>query len=417
MSILGVLVLMGAVVRAQDTEKQAKEMVVKAQELAKSMNFEQSLALMKKVIALVPSNDSYLGMTSELEFKVGKYAEGLEHARAAIKLNDKAGQYYLMAALHSYKEQELDQAREYCDTVVKRGKEFGPAAVQNAQFILQEYLGKKTFTQYWKLDPQRGRMINGVFSIALPKTGLPYQDVSYEISGVKSHKLMKGEVNDVVRVVPKGIEPFPFTIKITTRPYSYKKELAQASASKPLPAAVKSQLGPIYGVDPKSPALKKVVAELKGDDSLTTVRNIQAWLKKNIEYKLVKKSQFELDFKTVDDIIERGHAECRGYALLFTGLCRAAGIPARPIWGMFRVQPGDDREFGDIISHNWADVYISGVGWIPVDPRWPESLGFLPTHYIRGFMDAQKSRTSVETLPILNLMSMQNGKLRFEEGR
>jgi len=220
-----------------------------------------------------------------------------------------------------------------------------------------------------------------------------------------------------VLVVPKGREPFPYTIKITTQPYSYKKERAQASASKPLPASVKSQLGPVYGIDPKSPALKKVVAGLKADDSLTTIRNIQAWLKKNVEYKLEIKSQLELDFKTVDELIERGHAECRGYALLFTGLCRAAGIPTRPIWGMFRVQPGDDNKFGDIISHNWAEVYIPGAGWIPVDPQWPESLGFLPTHYMRGFMDAQKSRTSVETLPLLNLMSMQNGKLRFEESR
>jgi tetratricopeptide (TPR) repeat protein len=416
LSVLCVLVLL-AVVQAQGTEEQAKELVAKAQELAKAKSFEQALALMNKVIALVPNNDSYLGMTSELEFKVGKYAEGLEHAKAAIKLNDKNGAYYILAAYHSFKQQEFDQAKGYCDTVLSRSKELGPSAVQNAQLILQQYLGKRTFTQFWKLDPQRGRSVNGVFTIALPKTGLPYQTVSYEISGVKSHKLVKGEVNDVVLVVPKGKEPFPYTIKITTQPYSYKKELAKASASKPLPASVKSQLGPIYGIDPKSPALKKVVAGLKGDDSVSTIRNIQAWLKKNVEYKLEIKSQFELDFKTVDELIQRGHAECRGYALLFTGLCRAAGIPARPIWGMFRVQPGDDVKFGDIISHNWTEVYIPGAGWIPVDPQWPESLGFLPTHYMRGFMDAQKNRTSVEALPLLNLMSMQNGKLRFEEGR
>ncbi|HMF20474.1 MAG TPA: transglutaminase domain-containing protein [Gemmataceae bacterium] len=417
LSVLCVLVLLAAVVHAQGTEEQAKELVAKAQELAKAKNFGQALALMTKVIALVPNNDSYLGMTSELEFKVGKYAEGLEHAKAAIKLNDKNGDYYILAAYHSFKQQEFDQAKGYCDTVLSRSKELGPTAVQNAQLILQQYLGKRTFTQFWKLDPQRGRSVNGVFTIALPKTGLPYQTVSYEISGVKSHKLVKGEVNDVVLVVPKGKEPFPYTIKITTQPYSYKKELAKASASKPLPASAKSQLGPIYGIDPKSPALKKVVAGLKGDDSVSTIRNIQAWLKKNVEYKLEIKSQFELDFKTVDELIQRGHAECRGYALLFTGLCRAAGIPARPIWGMFRVQPGDDVKFGDIISHNWTEVYIPGAGWIPVDPQWPESLGFLPTHYMRGFMDAQKNRTSVEALPLLNLMSMQNGKLRFEESR
>jgi tetratricopeptide (TPR) repeat protein len=417
-SILGIF-LLAAAIGAQGTEQQAKELVAQAQELAKGKDFEQALALMKKVIALVPDNDSYLGMTSDLEYRTGKYADGLKHAQAAIKLNDKGAPYYVMAALLAVKEQELDQARGYCETLVKREKEFGPAAVQNARYILQEYLGKKTFTMFWKLDPQRGRMVNGAFPIALPKTGLPYQTVSYEISGVRSHKLVKGKINDVVLVVPKGREPFPFTIKVSTQPYSYKKDLAKASSrsSKSMPAEAKANLGRIYGVDPKSPALKKVVAGLKGDDSLATIRNIQAWMKKNIEYKLNIKSQAELDFKNVDELIERGHAECRGYALLFTGLCRSAGIPARPIWGFFRVPPGEDTKFGDIISHNWAEVYIPGAGWIPVDPQWPESLGFLPTNYMRAFMDAQTSRTSLETLPVLNLMMMQPGKLRFEESR
>src|SRR5437870_3962853 len=106
LSTLGVLVMVCVAIRAQGTEQQAKELVVKAQEFAKAKDFEQALALMKKAIALIPDNDAYLGMTSELEFKAGKFADGLEHARAAMKLNDKAGAYYLMAALHAYKEQE-----------------------------------------------------------------------------------------------------------------------------------------------------------------------------------------------------------------------------------------------------------------------------------------------------------------------
>ena len=35
----------------------------------------------------------------------------------------------------------------------------------------------------------------------------------------------------------------------------------------------------------------------------------------------------------------------------------------------------------------------------------------------RASMDARKSQTSTETLPLLNLMFMQGGKLRFEETR
>ncbi len=250
----------------------------------------------------------------------------------------------------------------------------------------------------------------------MPKTGLPYQSASYEISGVQSHKLVKGDVDDILYVVPTGTKPFPLTIKITTQPYSYKKELARAVA-RPLPADAQANLGAILMLDPKSPTVQKAVADLKGRDTLATVRNILTWQSKYIEYKLANKAIEVLDFKSVDDIIKRGHAECRGHALLFVALCRACNVPARPIWGMVRLPPGADRKDGDIVSHNWAEVYVSGAGWIPVDPRRPATFGFLPNYFMRMYMDAQKSKTSTEPLPMLNLVYMNGPDLRFEETR
>ena len=58
------------------------------------------------------------------------------------------------------------------------------------------------------------------------------------------------------------------------------------------------------------------------------VDNVLTWMKKNITYKDSTGPINQLDFKTVDDIVERGHAECLGYATLFTALCRAAKVPA-----------------------------------------------------------------------------------------
>ena len=246
---------------------------------------------------------------------------------------------------------------------------------------------------------------------------MPCQTVTYEIEGDRSHRLVKGEVNDLLSVVPQGTQKIALTVKVTTQPYSYKKELAQAVPKAP-PAEARAFLGAFLAVDPKSPTLKKAVAGLKGDDGLATVRNILAWMKKNIDYKLLQNDSIvEHDFKNVDEIVKRGHAECRGYSLLFTALCRAADIPARPIWGLLRVPPGTDRKFGDIVSHNWAEVYISGSGWVPIDPQRPETLGFLPTNYLRFAVDSQKSLTSTETMPVYNLMFMHGGKLKFEESR
>ncbi len=400
---------------AQNTDSDAKELVDKARAAGKAQKFTEAVALMKKALELAPGNDPYLGMTSEFEYRAGKYADGLQHALAAIKRNDKVGAYFALAAAHSLALQDLERARAYCDTIVKRGKEFGPAAVQDAQNLLDQ-MGKKTFTLFYKLDPKKGRMVNGVLNVAMPKDGLPYQSASYEIGDVKSHKLIKGDVDNVLQVVPLGTKPFALTIKITTQPYSYKKELARAVA-KPLPADARANLGAIYAAYPRSPALQKVVAGLKSADTQAAVRSILDWLQTNIDYKLEKKTIAELDFKSVDEILKRGYAECRGQALLFTALCRACDIPARPIWGILRVPPGGDLKYGEIVSHNWAEVYVSGAGWIPVDPQRPETFGFLPNYYMRMFMDAQKTKTSAEALPVLNLMYMHEGKLRFEEAR
>lgn len=399
----------------QAGEQEAKELVAKAQELAKAKELNQAIALMKKVVALAPKNDQYLAYLSDFEMKAEKFADGLEHAQAAIKVNDKVGAYYVLAAGNAFWNQDLDKAREYCDVLLKGGvKAFGPVSYRDAQMI-DDLLAKKVFTLFWKLDPQKGRMVNGVYTIALPKDGLPYQKVTYEISDVKSHKLVKGEVNDLLQVVPKGKEAFPLTIKVTVGPHSFKKELTKAMP-KALPADARANLGPLETINPKSAALKKIVTGLKENDSVATVRNIMAWMRKNVEYKLEKTSIVELDFKTVDEIVGRGHAECRGYAMLFVALCRAADIPARPIWGILRVPPGADKKFGDIVSHNWAEFYTGG-GWIPVDPQRPETLGFLPNYYLRTFMDARKSKTSTETLPVLNLMYMHGDRLKFEETR
>jgi len=54
------------------------------------------------------------------------------------------------------------------------------------------------------------------------------------------------------------------------------------------------------------------------------------------------------------------------FAAAFVGLCRAAGIPARTIIG---VKIPTDMETGEVKGyHGWAEFYVAGIGWIPVDP-------------------------------------------------
>jgi transglutaminase-like putative cysteine protease len=66
---------------------------------------------------------------------------------------------------------------------------------------------------------------------------------------------------------------------------------------------------------------------------------------------------------------------CADLNALFVGLCRAAGIPARDVYGL-RVAPSTRgaRSLGlssadaTRAQHCRAEVYLAGYGWVPVDP-------------------------------------------------
>jgi tetratricopeptide (TPR) repeat protein len=61
-----------------------------------------------------------------------------------------------------------------------------------------------------------------------------------------------------------------------------------------------------------------------------------------------------------------GHADCTEFASLFVALCRAAGVPARVIFGFAR-EPGEEQIGA---SHAWAEFYLDEFGWTPVDPTY-----------------------------------------------
>jgi transglutaminase-like putative cysteine protease len=63
----------------------------------------------------------------------------------------------------------------------------------------------------------------------------------------------------------------------------------------------------------------------------------------------------------------RGSGSCQNQALLFVALCRAAGIPARTVHGINSIMLGEERNLEDW-SHAWAEFYLPGLGWVPVDP-------------------------------------------------
>lgn len=70
--------------------------------------------------------------------------------------------------------------------------------------------------------------------------------------------------------------------------------------------------------------------------------------------------------------LQTGSGCCEEYASLFVAVCRASGIPARIVNGYANDQ--DELAQGSQAinlagrRHQWAEFYLDGKGWIPVDP-------------------------------------------------
>jgi len=83
------------------------------------------------------------------------------------------------------------------------------------------------------------------------------------------------------------------------------------------------------------------------------------WISTRIRY------SYAPEYSTVRNLgescLSEGRGDCGQAAFLFMTLCRLSGIPARwqSGWAIF---PGDQT------IHDWCEIHLEGVGWIPVDP-------------------------------------------------
>jgi transglutaminase-like putative cysteine protease len=65
-------------------------------------------------------------------------------------------------------------------------------------------------------------------------------------------------------------------------------------------------------------------------------------------------------------LLEKPGGKCTDIHSVFVALCRAAGVPTREVFG---IRQGK-KAVEDITTwqHCWAEFYLPGYGWVPVDP-------------------------------------------------
>ncbi|MDD3648309.1 MAG: transglutaminase domain-containing protein [Candidatus Dojkabacteria bacterium] len=68
--------------------------------------------------------------------------------------------------------------------------------------------------------------------------------------------------------------------------------------------------------------------------------------------------------------LEGGSSVCMEYSDLLITLLRAQGIPARAAFG-YGFDPKAEEETEE--GHQWVEVFMPNIGWVPVDPTWGDT--------------------------------------------
>jgi transglutaminase-like putative cysteine protease len=106
---------------------------------------------------------------------------------------------------------------------------------------------------------------------------------------------------------------------------------------------------------------------VRGDrtDTLSLLKDLSAGVSRSISYQ----ARDDEGAQSPTQTLARGWGSCRDFAVLFAEAARSLGFGARIVSG-YLFNP-DERLAGMTgagSTHAWADVYVSGAGWISFDP-------------------------------------------------
>jgi transglutaminase-like putative cysteine protease/sugar lactone lactonase YvrE len=126
----------------------------------------------------------------------------------------------------------------------------------------------------------------------------------------------------------------------------------------------------------ETPYIQETVKKIVGDETNPY------WIARKIYDFIIDKLEYEMigGWDVPEVVLKRGSGSCSEYTYSFVTLCRAAGLPAR-YQGSIVVR-GDDASI-DEAFHRWAQIYLPGHGWVPVDANRGDAKS--PADQARGF--------------------------------
>lgn len=288
-----------------------------------------------------------------------KGREALDTARKCVKRHGENAGTLLQLAEAALCADDADLAQESLRKVPP--KEAADAALR---------AWPQTYELTWTFYLRRYRLENGWLTLGVPAPLTPYQRATVSFSGVGAQEAFTLHGNPAVRVRPSDPVKFQMRASATLSPGSLSRQLEEGSR---LPASKgpKEFLEKTSWIDPEGALAKDVAKGCAGLDPVATVRCINGWFRTHTRWAVSGPKE------TSEFTLRTGKGNCVALTNAFVAVCRAAGIPSRPVRGMW-ADVAEGRE-GRLVGHSWAEVHIPSAGWVQVEPGDDASFGRLGT--------------------------------------
>ncbi|MDR0526103.1 MAG: IPT/TIG domain-containing protein [Spirochaetaceae bacterium] len=197
----------------------------------------------------------------------------------------------------------------------------------------------------------------------------PYQGTAlFQLSDLKSEENLRVSISYAVDVY--AVES------------NFKNPPLKSEGTSPI-QAVHTLPSPL--IPSEAPEVTALAKALSGNEqnSYEKVRKLYEWLIKEVRYTQFRGGPLE--------VLPEKQGDAYSTALLFCALARAVDVPAIPLAGVLVTK---SRQ---AVRHYWAEFWVDGVGWAPVDPALgagasPEDFALPrdPATYYFGNADNQR---------------------------
>jgi hypothetical protein len=136
-------------------------------------------------------------------------------------------------------------------------------------------------------------------------------------------------------------------------------------------------------IDSNSPEIRRATESLTANetDPVKEAEIIYNFVTGTLSYDYERAREEDYQFFYASEILKRRTGVCSDYAILFTALLRASGIPSRLVAGIPVYTTLYEKENEINMGHAWVEIKFPGYGWIPVDIT-PEAKFMYPNYYL-----------------------------------